>query len=608
LFRIKKGGGLMKGIFWPIMKIRSSLRARIVTIIISLSIIPLSILGIISYTNYLNTISTLTTQSVIQIAEQLNKNIEGMMDDTEKLLELADNEDVVPFLKVSHATYSQAKNILELFRIYRNAYKFNPSIKGIYIIGINGKCISENEGVYNLKAEKLGKSKTFNEIVNSIDNVSIISGHIPDYTFNNSNDTVISIGKVVREKVTHEVIGVIIIDLDISIIKDLCNNVKIGNTGYFFILNKNREPVFNPGHDYNKHARDYNWDKILKADRGSTIAKINGENNLIVNNIFARTEWEIIGQVPLNEIMKSAYSLRNITIFIIGLCVIFIFIILIFISDSLTRPIKNLRKTMRLAEMGDLEVRAISNSNDEIAELCTGFNKMIIEIKQLLDDSIEEHENLKKSELKVLQSQINPHFLYNTLDAILWLAEDKENAKVIELVSALSKFFRISLSKGRDFIKINDEIEHSRSYLIIQKIRYEDVLDYEIDINDNILDYVILKLILQPIVENAIYHGIKNKRGGGKITLKGYSQDTSIVFEVVDNGIGIKEDILAQIQEDLDSDNNLPEIKKRGFGLYNVDRRIKLYYGKEYGLCVDSQYSQGTVVKICIPMRGDISV
>ena len=598
----------MKRIFWPIMKIRSSLRARIVTIIISLSIIPLSILGIISYTNYLNTISTLTTQSVIQIAEQLNKNIEGMMDDTEKLLELGNNENVMPFLKFSHETYNEAKNILELFRIYRNAYKFNPSIKGIYIIGVNGKCISENEGVYNLKEIKLGKSKTFNEIVSNMDNVSIISGHIPDYTFNKSKDTVISIGKVVREKVTHEVIGVIIIDLDISIIKDLCNNVKIGDSGYFFILNKNREPVFNPGHDYYKFAKDYNWDKILKVDRGSSIAKINGENNLIVNNIFARTEWEIIGQAPLNEIMKSAYSLRNITIFIIGLCVILIFIILIFISDSLTRPIRNLRKTMKMAEMGNLEVRAESNSSDEIAELCTGFNKMIIEIKQLLDDSIEEHENLKKSELKVLQSQINPHFLYNTLDAILWLAEGKENTKVVELVSALSKFFRISLSKGRDFIKINDEIEHSRSYLIIQKIRYEDVLDYEIDIDDNILDYVILKLILQPIIENAIYHGIKNKRGGGKIILKGYSEEMTIVFEVIDNGTGIKEDVLKQIQEDLGSDNNLPEIKKRGFGLYNVDRRIRLYYGKEYGLCVSSQYSKGTNVKICIPMRGDVNV
>lgn len=587
--------------FWILNRIQSSLRARIVAIITMLTIIPLSLLGIISYNNYFNTISKLTAESVIQIAEQLNKNIEGMIDDTSKLLELSKNQTVVDFLRNAGPTYDNAKEILELFRIYRNAYKFNPSIVGIYIIGNNGKSISENDGVYYIKQKKLDQNLTYNEVINNDDGVSILSGHIPDYTENNNNGQVISVAQVIKEKVTHEVVGIMIIDLDISLIKDLCRSVKIGDSGYFFILNRNGEPVFNPGKDYNLYKKEYDWNKVLSKDGGQTISKIHNKKYLIVNNVFAKTEWQIIGQVPLNEIMKGAYDLRNITIMILMVCIILIFIMMIFISDNLTRPIRNLRRTMKLAEMGNLEVRAVCKSNDEIAELCTAFNKMIIEIKQLLDDSIKEHEELKKSELKLLQSQINPHFLYNTLDAILWLAEAKENAKVIELVDALSKFFRIALSKGRDYISVGDEVEHCRSYLIIQKIRYEDVLDYEIEISEEIINLMVLKLILQPIVENAIYHGIKNKRGGGKISLKGYLNGASVIFEVIDGGIGIGDERLKQIQEELESDQSLSEIKKRGFGLYNVDRRIKLYYGREYGVSISSEYGNGTVVRISIP-------
>lgn len=316
----------MKSHIWLFRRIRSSIRARIIAIIILLTIIPLSALGIISYNNYSNTISKLTTQSVIQIAEQLNKNIEGIIDDTEKLLELGKNESVVAFLKYPQKTYLEAKNTLELFKIYRNAYKFNPSIKGIYIIGLNGKCISENNGVYNLVQAKINGSKTISEIMNNPEGISIISGHVPDYTVEKNNATVISIGQVIEEKVTHETLGAIIIDLDISIIKDLCNSVKIGESGYFFILNYNREPVFNPGHNFNLHAKDYNWDKILQRDGGSSIVSLNGSDNLIVNNIFARTEWQIIGQVPLREIMSGAYNLRNITIFILAIIIVFIFI------------------------------------------------------------------------------------------------------------------------------------------------------------------------------------------------------------------------------------------------------------------------------------------
>jgi two-component system, sensor histidine kinase YesM len=249
-----------------------------------------------------------------------------------------------------------------------------------------------------------------------------------------------------------------------------------------------------------------------------------------------------------------------------------------------------------------------SDNADEITELGMSFNIMIGKIRELLDSKIKEQENLKKAELRALQAQINPHFLYNTLDTIVWMAESKKTDQVIEIVTALSSFFRISLSKGKDWITIGEEIERTRSYLTIQKMRYRDIMDYEIKVDEGVLDYTILKLILQPLVENALYHGVKNKRQGGTIIVRAKRKDENeILLEVEDNGIGFTPEKLAMIQEELNDDSG--EIKlESGFGIGNVNKRIKLYYGKQYGLSIKSEHYAGTRVTLVIPARTDDTI
>ena len=236
------------------------------------------------------------------------------------------------------------------------------------------------------------------------------------------------------------------------------------------------------------------------------------------------------------------------------------------------------------------------------------FNIMIGRIRELLDAKVKEQENLKKAELRALQAQINPHFLYNTLDTIIWMAEAKKTDQVIEIVSALSSFFRISLSKGRDWITIGEEVERVRSYLTIQKMRYRDILDYRIEVDEGVVDDTILKLILQPLVENALYHGIKNKRQGGTITIRAkQNNENEVLLQVEDNGIGFTPDKLAQLQAELDDDSG--EIKlESGFAIGNVNKRIRLYYGKQYGLSVDSEYNTGTCATLVIPARRDDAI
>ena len=248
-----------------------------------------------------------------------------------------------------------------------------------------------------------------------------------------------------------------------------------------------------------------------------------------------------------------------------------------------------------------------SDNVDEITELGMSFNIMIGKIRELLDSKIKEQENLKKAEFRTLQAQINPHFLYNTLDTIIWMAESKKTDQVIEIVRALSKFFRITLSKGKDWITIREEIERTESYLTIQKMRYRDILDYRLEVDETVLDGTILKLTLQPLVENALYHGIKSKRGGGTIIVRvrRLGQER-VMLEVEDDGVGFTPYKLGQVQAKMNDDSGEISIRDIGFGLENVNKRIKLYYGKNYGLTLKSEYQQGTQVKLTIPLKEDL--
>ncbi len=276
------------------------------------------------------------------------------------------------------------------------------------------------------------------------------------------------------------------------------------------------------------------------------------------------------------------------------------------ISASIYLPIKKLHDVTTTITGADLQALVTTNNVDEITELGISFNIMIGKIRELLQAKIEERDNLKKAELKALQAQINPHFLYNTLDTIVWMAEANKSEQVIEIVCALSSFFRIALSKGKEWIPLRQEIEHVRSYLTIQKMRYRNILDYRIEVDEALLHNTILKLTLQPLVENALYHGIKTKREGGMIVVRVQcAGDDMVLLQVEDDGVGFTPYKLAQIRAMLAEEGGEISMKESGFGLENVNKRIKLYYGRQYGLSIQSQYRGGTQVTVTIPCQSE---
>jgi len=339
------------------------------------------------------------------------------------------------------------------------------------------------------------------------------------------------------------------------------------------------------------------------------------ENEAILENIrFATSVMEevvqnyVLYEVDRTEsqyqVMREGYVRWQIlSILLIFSAVAFSVVAAWGLSKSIYTPIKKLHDVTTTITKNDLQALMTSDNVDEITELGLSFNIMIGKIKVLLDSKIKEQENLKKAELRALQAQINPHFLYNTLDTIIWMAESNKTDQVVEIVSALSSFFRISLSKGRDWITIGEEVERIRSYLKIQKMRYRDILDYKIEVDEDVSENTILKLILQPLVENAIYHGIKNKRQGGTINVRARQKNhDEVQLEVEDDGIGFTPEKLAQLRAELEDDSG--DIKlESGFGIGNVNKRIRLYYGKPYGLSVQSEYTTGTCVTLVIPAK-----
>lgn len=303
---------------------------------------------------------------------------------------------------------------------------------------------------------------------------------------------------------------------------------------------------------------------------------------------------------PESESLRVIEYIKYSSLIIAIVALIIAEMLVVVFTKSIVKPMYKLKQLMKRAQEGDLTVSFNAKYNDEVGELGNSFNNMVKEINNLINLVQKEEKSKRIAEMNVLQAQIKPHFMYNTLDTIRWMAEEHNEDDIVEIIEAFTNLLRISLSKGKEMISVKDELNHVQSYLIIQKIRYEDKLDYEIQFDENILNYQLIKLILQPLVENAIYHGIKEKRGNGKILITGKIEGNMLCFTVSDNGKGIEEEVLNKINKMLTkSGENKIEI---GYGIFNVNERIRIIYGEEYGLKYKSVYGEGTIVELRHPI------
>jgi two-component system sensor histidine kinase YesM len=598
----------MKLIRW----IFSSLRAKLLTMFVILTSIPLITVGLVSYQKSFDTVSGHSKAATMLVADQLARDIDILFQDTGKLLELENNPQALHFLFSQSETYDDAKEILKTFSLYRETYKYD-NVLNITMVNLYGRGISERRGVFLLDKNPL-RNPHFNELLNHPEAILNIP---PSDTspldrldgFQYPNQNVISIMATVKQRITHEVIGFIVIDLEDSLVERFFDSFSIGKTGFFYIVDHAGNPIFTPSDKKEsiQGLQSAELSHLLTSQHDGFVDHSAGKAKFIVFSTSVATGWKIIGQVPLQEIVEDANEIRQLIIVSVVFSILFTITLYFFITTRLTRPVQLLKNKMRQAASGYLEAKVKPTGQDEIADLGNSFNIMLDQIKMLLDQSISEQEQIQKAELRTLQAQINPHFLYNTLDSIVWMAEAGKNEQVIQLVQALSRFFRMSLNKGRDWITLREELEHVRNYLVIQQMRYRDILEYEIEVEPELYELPILKMTLQPIVENALYHGLKNKRTKGLIRILGHSLNKhNIKLTIEDNGIGMNSEKLAQLRDQLNK-QRIPEETgvevSGGFGLHNVHERLRLYYGSPYGVQIDSTDQIGTQVTIQIPIK-----
>jgi len=390
--------------------------------------------------------------------------------------------------------------------------------------------------------------------------------------------------------------GIFLVDLNLNVINDLCSGIDLGRKGYVFIVDEDGNLVYHPKQQLlYSNLRSEKIEEVKRAASGTSFAADDAEGKRFYSVKETSFGWKIVGVAYKDDLIGYKSTLGNTILITVGAVAVSLLISVV-LSHRLSRPIRNLQKKMRMVEKGNFDVQAEVMQMNEIGQLARTFNMMVGQIKNLMREIIDTQENKRKSELQALQAQINPHFLYNTLDSIVWMAEQKRHEEVVLMTSALAKLFRASITKDQELIPVRVELEHIRNYLLIQQMRYRDKLDYRLEFEDSVLNYKTLKILLQPFVENAIYHGIRNKPDIGTIAIRAMEKDDRIVFEIEDDGLGMTEEQLEKIGEAGDG-----EFRSKGIGIANVGERIRLYFGPAYGIKIQSELAAGTLVTIAIP-------
>lgn len=426
--------------------------------------------------------------------------------------------------------------------------------------------------------------------------------HESPYQKTEQKQDIISFFRKLVHEDTGKPIGTLEICINQKYLSSLYSEIKLGKNGHIFVIDNNGVVISSSEKNelYKSISMEpyYKWVKMSSG--GGRIFDMGKDDYLVICKHYSRLDWTIIGLVPTNEIIYESIFLRN-KIFSVGIiCILFAVFMSMMLSSSITRPIIKLKDAIKLVGEGNLEVKVDNKFKDEIGVLMQEFNRMVRKTSELMQRIIDEQQKKKKYELALLNSQINPHFLCNTLECICGLAGLGRNADIINIVQELALFYRGVLSKGSEIIPLKEEIGITERYLKILKMRYGDQLEYEFDIDKRVFKYQTLKLLLQPLVENSVYHGLKNKRGKGYVKIKGFINDSGkkIHLDVIDNGAGIKPEKVGRIFEEREADCDL-----RGFGLKNIDERIKVYFGSNYGLSIKSTYGEGTTVSIVLPLK-----
>lgn len=571
-----------------------NIQSIILSVLMTLSLVTVTVMGFLLYHRF----KLASDKSAVANTEM---TVESTIDRlNSSLLDLRQISDAANYNIVQEYDISSQ----EFTRQFSMLYETNvDKIQSLALYGYDGMLI-ESEPVATVKDNvKVADQKWYQDARSEIENIHFSTPHVQnlfdDGTFRYHQVVSLSRSVDINDGSTSGS-GVLLVDMKYSVLEDMLERINETSSGiYYYLCSRDGEIIYHPRWtEINRGLFKEKNNKAASYEDGIYEMKTDGQKENIVVGSVAYTGWKLIGVVPESVQETSINKFRYYIITTILILVMMLLQVNRFISRKISRPIRELDESVKAYEAGAMPDIYIGGSA-EIRHLGYSVQKSYEQIEALMKEIIQQQTERRKSELDARQSQINPHFLYNTLESITWMIEAQRNKEAVVMISELAKLLRVSLSRGKTIISIGDELQHSRSYMNIQRVRYKERFKVEFLIDEEIKNYCIVKLVIQPLLENAIYYGVGNmdEDDDGQILIRGEKKGEDIYISIEDNGMGMPEDIRSNILTD---NSKIPK-HGSGVGVINVHSRISLMFGPEYGLEVYSELDEGTKVVIHIP-------
>lgn len=557
------------------------------------SVISMGILGVSLYNRFVNKMQDMTTQSAEQLLNQTAINLESYLRSMRRISD-AMYYTVIKDKDLATDTFEEEMNLL---------YEANKdNLISIACYTNDGRLVAATPVATEKPDLNIVDQEWFTEAVGQMENVHFSTPHVqnlfddPSYRYY----WVVSLSQAVElTNSGNSTLGVLLVDMNYSSIEQLLTKANTDNSSeYVYLMDGNGELIYHPKQMliYTDLYQENNL-AAAEYEDGSRQEEFLGEKRLVTVRTISYTGWKIVSVVPMSAFDMGISGMRFFVILLVALCMLMIILLNQLVSARIAKPLERLNASVRDWEAGNMNPDIYVGGSLEVEHLGRTLRSTVAQIQELMHDILVEQEEKRKSELDALQSQINPHFLYNTLDSIVWMIEGEHYEDAVFMITQLASLFRIALSRGKTIIRIGDEIMHAKNYMNIQKVRYKNIFSVDFSIDETILDCCTVKLVVQPLLENAIYYGVECMDGDGEISVIGYRRESDIYIEVKDNGLGMpKETVDALLKE-----NNRVRGKGSGVGLINVHNRIRLRFGKPYGLEIESCPDEGTTVRIHLP-------
>jgi two-component system sensor histidine kinase YesM len=599
-----------------IRRIQSSLIRAFALIVI----MTIFLLGSVSLNFFRRTLVDAAEQSTMQFAAQLSRIVDNYITYMNDIaLVVMDDADVRDYM--ARPASSSVNDRSRIARFLSSIRKVRKDIDGVFLLPAGGSArvggspevvpayvIASSPGAEVNPYYDFGRfASAAGMAAEGMNGPFVSSAHVENM-IDGRYPWVISLVREVQAN-NGVALGYIQVDLNYAVIDDLCRNAQSGDSGYVFILDSSGDIVYHPRQQLlYGNLKTERIGELLALRAGSITSKVDGRDILYTAKPSEKTGWIIVVVSYLSELLAGARRALYTFVLLAILCFAISVLLSYYVSIRISRPIESLRRSMQEVEKGNFDIDITVEATNEVYQLARDCDIAVKKVRDLIEQNRKKGEQQRLLELRALQAQINPHFLYNTLDSIIWMVELGENERAIDVTSNLARFFRLGISKGSEIITIRTEIEYLETYLSIQKTRYQSKLDYEVAFQPELYGFRILKLLVQPLVENAIYHGIKNKESPGIVRVTGEREGDGMLIRVFDDGVGMDEGRLEALRRRIaDPSHYEPEEESGppsfgGVGVRNVQERIRLYFGSEYGLSFESAPGLGTSALVRIPL------